>query len=359
MVDTTELLARLVSVEGVTGHEEKILAEAAAAGKSLGLRPEASSQGVVFKIEGDAPGPTLLFCAHLDTVPAGEGWSVPPFEATRREGHLFGRGAVDDRASCAAIMLAAAHFAAAGLPRGRFIGALSIGEEGNDPSLPKLLDDLGPVTAGIVCEPTMMNIAVAQRGLMVLELSARGTQGHASRTAGPNAIVTLARDLVSVAELRPWHEHPTLGSVKITPTRCCAGVADNVAPPVAKALLDVRTTPAHTHAEIVEMIGGATKSDVRVVADQWIPCETPPSHPLVVAAKEALPQASVYASDATSDWVFLAARNIPAIKVGPGDSVYSHAIDERIALADLESGVAGYIRLAESGFARLKFEEDG
>lgn len=353
MLDAADLLARLLNVEGVTGDEGRIVREAAAVAEQLGLHPEVSPYGVVLKVNGWRPGPTLLFCAHLDTVPAGDGWSVPPFRATRRDDCLFGRGAVDDRASCAAILLTLAWLHDEGLPHGRLLGVLSIGEEGDDPSLPKILTGLGPITAGIVGEPTGMNIAVAQRGLMTLELVARGEQGHASRTAGPNAVVGLARDLAVLADLRPAHAHPALGALRITPTRLCAGAADNIAPAEATAVLDVRTTPLDDHAAVLALIRAAVRSEVRVKADRWPPCETPADHPLIPAAREALPAARVYASEAASDWAFLAAEKIPAIKVGPGDPRHSHAADERITLSELTAGVSGYYRLAEQCLARL------
>lgn len=358
MVEAQELLARLLNVEGVTGDESRIIGEAAAAAERLGLHPDVSADGVVVQVTGWRPGPTLLFCAHLDTVPAGDGWSVPPFRATRRDDCLFGRGAVDDRASCAAILLALARHNDEGLPFGRLVGVLSIGEEGDDPSLPRLLSGLAPIDAGIVGEPTGMNLAVAQRGLLTLELIARGEQGHASRVAGPNAIIALARDLATLTDLQSGRDHPAPGTFRITPTRLYAGVADNVAPAEAAAILDVRTTPADDHAAVLALIRAAVRSEMRVKADRWPPCETPATHSLIRAAREALPAAAVYSSDAASDWVFLAADNIPAIKVGPGNPTHSHVADERITLAELAAGVDGYYRLAARCLAQLLIAEE-
>jgi acetylornithine deacetylase len=353
MIEAAEILRRLVAVEGVTGCESGILAEAAALVDELGLAPVVSPDGVIVTLPGVAPGPTLLCCSHLDTVPAGDGWRTPPYAGAVVDGWLHGRGAVDARASCAAFLAVARHFAEAGLPRGRLVVALSIGEEGDDPSLPRLLDAIGPIDAGLVGEPTRMNIASSQRGLLVLELTARGPQGHAARTHGANAIHVLARDLVALETLRPPRAHPSLGRVKITPTRLQAGVADNMTAPVATALVDVRTTPAYETEELLALIREAVESTVAVRSDLWPPCETPPAHPLALAAKEALPQASVFASDAASDWAFLQRRGIPGLKLGPGDPTFSHAPDERIALRDFTAAVADLIRLTGQCLARL------
>jgi acetylornithine deacetylase len=254
---------------------------------------------------------------------------------------------VDARASCAAIILTVAEFAAHPAARGGVAGLLSVGEEGNDPSLPRLLLRAPKLAAAVVGEPTRMNIANRQRGLLVLELEAAGAQSHASRAAGPNAIEALARDLLAISRLDFSRVHPALGSIRLTPTRLSAGVADNVTPPIARVTLDIRTTPAYANDEIIAAIRGAVASRVRIVSDLWVPCETDEAHPLLACAREALPEAEVYASDGASDWVFLAREGIPAVKIGPGDSRFSHAPDERIAEAELRDGIAGYLRLAD------------
>lgn len=348
MADPSRCLQQLVKIPGITGREEQVVEAAAEICAALNLSPRVSPEGIVFTIEGDQPGPTLAYCSHLDTVPAGDGWTVPPHEARIVNGLLYGRGAVDARASCVAIILTAHHFVTGGLARGRLVGILSIGEEGNDPSLPALLDALDRPDAAVVGEPTAMNIAVAQRGLMVLELTAKGTQQHAARSAGENPLLTLAQDLLALDQLRPSRRHETLGSIRVTPTRMNAGVADNVVPSSASAILDIRTTPAYGIQEIEDLIRERVRSEVRVLADKWVPCEIRPDHPLVISARAALPDAAVFPSDATSDWVFFTHKEIPAVKIGPGDSGFSHKPDERISIKDLEAGLSGYIAIARS-----------
>jgi acetylornithine deacetylase len=216
-----------------------------------------------------------------------------------------------------------------------------------------LLDRLPPIDAGLVGEPTRMNVATSQRGLLTIEVTGRGEQGHAARSHGPNAIYELTRDLQALEKLRWPRAHPSLGRIKITPTRLAAGVADNVAPPQATALLDVRTTPAYTTDELLALIRETVESPVAVRSDRWPPCETPETHPLVRAARAALPQAKLFASDAASDWAFLHARGIPAVKLGPGDPLFSHAPNERIALRDFEGDVADLTRLVGDCLDRL------
>jgi acetylornithine deacetylase len=346
-----DLLARLVAVRGVTGDEAGIVAAAAEVCREVGLAVETGPDGLVLRAGAPSPEPALCFCSHLDTVPAGEGWTVPPHEGFRRHEFVYGRGAVDARASCVAIILTVAHFAAHPPAHGVVVGLLSVGEEGDDSSLPRLLAQIPTPAAAVVGEPTRMDLANRQRGLLVLAIESTGVQGHAARAVGPNAIWELARDLSAIQRLTFARVHPALGAIRLTPTRVTSGVADNVAPPVARALLDVRTTPAYTNDELVATIREAVASHVRVVSDTWRPCEIDEKQPLLACAREALPDAAVFASDAASDWVFLARAGIPALKLGPGDPQYSHAPNERIARHELEAGVAGYLRLAQTWLA--------
>lgn len=358
MLEPLEILTRLARTRSDTGSEDAIIAEAAALCLALGLKPEVSLDGLVFRVQSEVDGPTLLFCSHLDATPPGEGWTTPPYAGIVNATHLHGRGVVDAKASCAAILSTFGFFANGGLPLGQIVGVLSVGAEGHDPSLPRLLRTIGHLDGGIVGEPTQMNIAASQVGLMMVELSARGEQGHVSRALGENAIYALADDLRALRELRFQRRDEKMGRVKITPTRLTAGVADNSSPPVASVLLDVRVTQQYDHEEVLEHIRGVVASDLRVLSDRWSPCETPESEPLVVAARGVLPNAEVYASDESGDWVFLEERNVPAIKVGPGNPALAHGPDERIALEAFEQGVVGYIRLANACLRRLVPADD-
>jgi len=358
VIEPLEILTRLVRTPSETGAEAEIIRETAALCEALDLRPEVSPDGLVFRVESEVGGPTLLFCSHLDTIAAGEGWARSPVGAPASETHLYGHGVVDAKASCAAILATFGFYARGGLPRGQIVGALSIGGEGNDPSLPRLLRTIGHLDGGIVGEPTQMQIAASQVGLMMVELTARGERSHVSRASGENAIHALLRDLQTLRDLRFQRRDEKQGRVKITPTRLVAGVADSVTPPTAHALLDIRVTQQYDHEEVLEILRGAVASELRVLSDRWSPCETPESEPLVVAARAALPDARVYASDESGDWAFLEELNVPAIKGGPGNPALAHGAGERIALEAFERGVVGYIRLAKTCLMRLDSPDD-
>ncbi len=346
-----ELLRELVATPSVSGDE-------AAAGELVertvrdwGLDVVRDDAGVRVAVPGRASGPTLALVSHLDVVPPGEGWTRDPFRASIEEGRLYGRGSGDAKASVAAMLTAARDVAEAGGPaRGRLLVVLGYGEETRHTSMPAALGRSGAVDAAIVGEPTNLEFAVAQRGLMMVDLVARGDQRHAGYAADDgsftNAAVALARDLVRLDSLFADRPHPVLGLPTVTPTMLEAGISRNVTPPHAKAVLDVRSTPAWPHDEIGAVLRHELASEVVVTSDRLVPCETPAGSRLVAAAEAARPAARRYGSPTCSDWVFL--RHLDAFKCGPGTSRRSHTPDEYVDLHEVTAARAFYARVSEA-----------
>jgi acetylornithine deacetylase len=336
--DERSLLSDLVATPSVSGSEGAAARCAAETARGWGLPVEAQPYGVVAELTGPAAGPTLALVSHLDTVPAGEGWTRPPFEASIENGRLYGRGASDAKASAAAMLAAAADVAVKGLPRGRLLVILGFGEETAATTMAQAVAAHAPVDAAIVGEPTGLDLAIAQRGLLMVDLVARGSQRHAAHAGEPgfeNAAIVLARDLLRLHGLFDDRAHPVLGRTTATPTSLAAGIGRNVTPPVAKALLDVRSTPDRSHAEIAGRLREALDSEVVIVSDRLVPCETPASSRLLAACRRARPQARRFGSATCSDWVFL--READAVKCGPGDTHLSHTPDEWVALDEVRA----------------------
>jgi acetylornithine deacetylase len=301
-------------------------------------------------VSGAGPGPSLALVSHLDTVPAGAGWTRDPFTPLIEGNRLYGRGSGDAKASVAAMLLAAHDLAERGRPdAGRVLVVLGYGEETKHTSMERAVDRIGHVDAAVIGEPTNLDVAVAQRGLMMVDLVAKGDQGHAAYAAGNgssvvNAAVVLAQDLVKLGSLFSERVHPVLGKVTATPTMLDAGVSRNMTPPVARAILDVRSTPAWTHAEIAERLRESLASEVVVTSQRLVPCETPEGSRLLVAAGRVRPESKQFGSPTCSDWVFL--RHADAIKCGPGTSRRSHTADEYLDLPELGAARAFYADLA-------------
>lgn len=318
--------------------------------RAWGLPVLRDAAGVSVRVAGGgAPGRTLALVSHLDVVPPGSGWTRDPFTPTVEGERLYGRGSSDAKASVAAMLTAAHDVARRGGPRrGDLLLLFGLGEETRTTSMPDLVARAGPIDAAIIGEPTDLDLAIAQRGLMMVDLVAHGGQRHAGRVTedGPftNALTVLARDLVRLDSLFLDRPHPILGHPTVTPTMVTAGVSRNVTPPVAKAVLDVRSTPMWSHAELAEGLAAALDGQVIVTSDRLVPCETPAGSRLLAACTSLRPEAKHYGSPTCSDWVFL--RHVDAVKCGPGTSRRSHTPDECVDLPQVSAARRFYADLA-------------
>ncbi|MGH7533073.1 MAG: M20/M25/M40 family metallo-hydrolase [Gemmatimonadales bacterium] len=345
-----ELLRALVGTPSVSGTEEVLGRWVETEARAWGLDVSQDETGVLVEVRGKSAGPTLAFASHLDTVPPGEGWTRDPFTAVILDGKLYGRGSGDAKASVAAMLTAARDVAGQGGPAiGRLVILLGYGEETRHTSMPALVQRAGPVDAAIVGEPTNLDVAIAQRGLMMVDLVSRGDQRHAGYAADDgkftNAVTALAADLLALGSVAQDRPHPILGQPTITATMVEAGVSRNVTPPTAKAVLDVRSTPAWSHAELAAELKRRLSSEVVVTSDRLVPCETRGDSSLLAAVLRARPAACAFGSPTCSDWVFL--RGSDAVKCGPGTSRRSHTADECVDLAEVTEARAFYARVAK------------
>lgn len=306
-------------------------------------------------------GPVFCLNSHLDTVPPSAAWTVPPYEVhVMDDGRVVGLGSNDAKASVAAMTGAFARLSKAGPPTGlRLLLVLSaqeeVGGKGTEAVVPEL-DRLGmKPDAVVVGEPTGLDVAVAQKGLLILELEAEGTPCHAAhgRAMGArNAIRELARDLTALEEVSLGPPHPVLGPVTMEPTVLQGGTARNVVPGGASCILDVRTVPGPDAEKLVARLRGAVSGTLHVLSDRLGPYETDPAHPLVRAALAARPASRVIGSGGLSDLVFFG--GIPGIKVGPGRTERSHTPDEFVFESEILEGASFYERLVRESRSLLR-----
>ena len=341
----------MVGIPSVSGEEAALAAFVEETARSWGLQGVRDDAAVRVELRGRRPGPTIALVSHLDVVPAGKGWTRDPFVAGIEGTRLYGRGSGDAKASVAAMLWAARDLRdSGGIATGRLLLLFGYGEETKNTTMEAAVSTAGPIDAAVVGEPTNLEIAIAQRGLMMVDLRAQGDQRHAgyATTAGDftNATLVLAADLLRLGGLFADRSHPVLGRTVATPTMLEAGVSRNVTPPVAQAVLDIRSTPDWTHEEIAGVLRHALGSEVVVTSHRLVPCETPAGSRLLATARRVRPRAATFGSPTCSDWVFL--RHTDTVKCGPGTSRRSHTADEYVDLPEVTAAREFYAQLVRA-----------
>jgi acetylornithine deacetylase len=348
--EVLDLHRQIVGIRSVSGEEAALADHLESYLRRRGAAPlRLGNSLLVLHGPGTAETPVLLLDTHLDTVPPAPGWTRDPWNVEEEDGRIHGLGSNDAKASVAAMIAGFLAFLEVRLPVTLAL-ALVEGEETRGTGTEAVLAELArrglAIEGAVIGEPTGLDLAVAQKGLMVLELVSRGEACHAAHAAAlgaTNAARLLARDLVALEGLDfgPPHEH--LGPITLEPTQVRAGTARNVVPAEATAILDVRTTPALAREEIAKRVREAVRSEVRVLSDRLRPKETPAGAPLVEAARKVRPEARVFGSATLSDMAFL--NGTPALKCGPGRTERSHTPDEYVLASEVLDGARFYTRL--------------
>lgn len=346
-----QLLKDLVSIPSVSGEETAVAVQLEETARRWGLDVTRDKHGVRVEVRGWGVGPTIVLASHLDVVPPGSGWTRDPFVPIIEGDRLYGRGSGDAKASVAAMLSAAKDLVdSGGMDAGRLVILCGLGEETTDPTMGALVESSGEIDAAIIGEPTNLEFAIAQRGLMMVDLVAQGDQRHAAYASTDNgftnAALVLARDLLRLQTIFEGRTHVLLGRAAATPTMLDSGVGRNVTPPVAHAVIDVRSTPDWTHEELAQELRRSLTSDVIVTSRRMVPCETPPNSRLLETMSRLRPQAAHYGSPTGSDWIFF--RDSDAVKCGPGTSRRSHTADEYVDISEVIAARAFYVELVRA-----------
>jgi acetylornithine deacetylase len=346
-----ELLQALVAIPSVSGDEGRIADAVSAWAEDWGARVQRKGHNVWFSV-GSGPR-RLLVNSHLDTVKPCAGWTYAPHAPEWREDRLYGLGSNDAKGCVVGMLLTARALLKEGAPGGgEVVFAFTAEEETGGQGLGTMLSELGPLDAAVVGEPTGLKPCTAQRGMLLLRCTAHGRSGHvahAHSTPAVNAIHTAAMDISVLAELR-FPFHPLLGETRAQVTQISGGLARNQVPDRCEFFVDLRTTPGMAHAEVAKQVAGVLKSEVQVHSARYLPKATGPQQPIVRAAVAAAGAEPVGSSTA-SDWAFLG--DVPAVKVGPGDTLRSHQADEYLTRAELDAGADFYTRLVRGYFEEV------
>ncbi|MEZ4700369.1 MAG: M20/M25/M40 family metallo-hydrolase [Rhodothermales bacterium] len=349
--DVLELLKALVRFPSISTSEGPIADFVETYVRDRGISVGRLDDNVYFWI-GDGPD-LLLLNSHLDVVPPSAEHPYDPFTPTEVDGKLYGRGTVDAKASGAAMTMALVELAATGWtpPWGTLMVALTTCEEigGDYNGLQRLRPHLPLIHAALVGEPTEMTPCVAQKGLLILKIRAEGRTAHAARAhLGDNAIYKAAADIARLQQIAFDRDDPFLGRPTLSVTMIQGGTARNVVPDQCVFDVDIRSTPAYTHDELVAFIQERVRSTVEIHSKRLIPVSTPVDARIVQACRQALPDRSPMGSPTASDWIFL--PDVPTVKIGPGPSPRSHTPDEHIEIASVYEAVEAYKAIIQAYF---------
>ncbi|MCB2379861.1 M20 family metallo-hydrolase [Hymenobacter sp. BT635] len=292
----------------------------------------------------DAEKPTVLLNSHHDTVKPGTTWTYDPFGAVIEEDDkLIGLGS-NDAGGCAVSLLATfLHFHERQDLPFNLICAITAEEEISGANgISHLLPKLGRLDLGIVGEPTQMDMAIAEKGLVVLDCTTHGQTGHAARNEGENALYKALTDIQWLQQYRFPQSSELLGPVKMTVTQIQAGTQHNVVPDTCRFVVDVRTNEFYSNEEVVRTVQEHLQSEVVPRSVRLNSSRIDPDHVLV--RKGVALGRKTYGSATMSDQALMP---FPTVKMGPGDSARSHTPDEYIYLYEIRGGIKAYIELLE------------
>ena len=285
--------------------------------------------------------PVVLLNSHIDTVKPASGYTLDPFSPDIVDGILYGLGSNDAGGPLVTLLATFMHFYPIKNLTYNLIYAATAEEEiSGQNGIVSILDDLGVIDLAIVGEPTRMQMAVAEKGLMVLDCIAHGKSGHAAREEGENAIYKAIADIEKIRNYRFEKTSDILGPVKMSVTVINAGSQHNVVPDTCSFVVDVRTNEHYSNQKAYEMISELIDSDVKSRSFRLNSSGIPVDHPIV---KRGISLGlNYYGSPTTSDQAVIP---YPSIKIGPGDSARSHTADEYILISELEEGFRIYVDL--------------
>lgn len=286
--------------------------------------------------------PWLLLNSHIDTVRPVAGWTKDPFQATRENDRIYGLGSNDAGASLVSLLSVFLLLKEKKQPYNLAFLASAEEEISGKYGLESALPELPPVAFAVVGEPTGMQPAIAEKGLMVLDCTVTGISGHAARDEGENAIYKALEIIDRIRKFRFEKISPLLGEVKMTVTQIQAGTQHNVIPDRCTFVTDVRSNELYTNREILDTLQQEIPCLIQPRSLRLNSSRTDPAHPFVQRTE--LLGCTPFGSPTLSDQALMP---FPSVKIGPGDSARSHTADEYIRIEEIREAIEIYLNLLD------------
>lgn len=357
-----ELLRSMVATESLTYREDAVRQMICDFLTGEGIKHGCIRNNILaLNRHHDARKPTLMLCAHIDTVPPCSGYGFDPFKPDYDKAaqvlgldkpFVAGLGSNDDGGSVVSMIATFCSFYnRTDLPFNLLLG-LTCQEENSGPDGSRYLwseywqqdnTQWPKPDYAIIGEPTSCNVASSERGLLVIDAVASGVSGHAARNEGVNALYIAMDDIQTLRNFVFDKVSPLMGRVKLTVTQINAGTAHNVVPDKCSFVVDIRPTECYTNPEILEMLQAVCKSTLKARNLTNMSSAANPDGPLMKAVEQL--GYETFSSPTTSDWM---RTRCQAIKMGPGNSSRSHHSNEYILVEELDLAVSRYTQLLET-----------
>ena len=341
--DAVQLLKKLIATPSVSRNEKDAADIMEQTIRSYGFEPQREANNLwIIDPHYDESRPTLLLNAHIDTVKPVASWSRDPFSPDVEDGVLYGLGSNDCGGGLCSLLQIFRMLTEK--PQSYNLIYLASAEEevsGKD-GITRALPLLPHIDLAIVGEPTGMNPAVAEKGLMVLDVIAHGKSGHAARNEGVNAIYEALDDMRWIRDYKFEKVSEFLGPTKMTLTVVNAGTQHNVIPDKCTMLVDIRTNEFYDNEEVYEFIRQHLKSEVKAHSFRLKSSRIDPEHPLI--RKCVAMGMKPFGSPTLSDQALM---HFPSFKLGPGESSRSHSANEFIHISEIRDAIAKYETLLD------------
>ena len=339
--EVINLLQQLITIPSISKEEDKTadVIEAFLKGKGIEVNRHLNNVWARNKFF-DAAKPTILLNSHHDTVKPNQGYTKDPFKAIIEDGKLYGLGSNDAGGALVSLLATFLHFYDKPLVNNLIFSATAEEEISGSNGIEAMLPLLGKIDFAVVGEPTQMQLAIAEKGLIVLDCVAHGKSGHAAREEGINAIYQAMPDIEWFTKYSFPKVSNLLGHVKMSVTAMHSGSQHNIVPDTCEFTVDVRVNECYSNEEVLDIISKNVKCDVKARSLRLQPSFISEEHPIVKAGKAL--GLKVYGSPTLSDRALMP---FPSLKAGPGDSARSHIADEFIYLKEIEDGIDLYINM--------------
>ncbi len=341
--DAVELLKQLIATPSVSRNETAAADIMEKQMITYGLAPHREGNNVwVLSPDWDGSKPTLLLNAHIDTVKPADSWTRDPLKPTLEGDKLYGLGSNDCGGGLTTLLQVFRWLSLRPQPYNYVYLASAEEEVSGKDGFARALPLLPKIDVAIVGEPTGMQPAIAEKGLMVLDVITHGKSGHAARNEGVNAIYEALDDMIWIRDYKFQKVSPLLGPTKMTLTVVNAGTQHNVIPDLCTMLVDVRTNEYYTNEEVFDIIKQHVKGEVHAHSFRLHSSHIDPEHPLIQRCVSL--GLKPYGSPTLSDQALMPWQSF---KLGPGEPSRSHSADEYICISEMRDAFYTYLKILE------------